>query len=352
MTAKDRKDKANRHFASDNWAGAPPEIMKALALANAGHAPAYGADEWTARAVKLIEKQFGGNCLAFLVSNGTAANVLGLSAMLKPHQSVLCSSVAHILVDECGAVEKCTGARLDPVPHMNGKIMAQTLEPFLLAAGNQHQSQPAVISVTQATERGTLYSIDEIRALSRFARKHGLRLHMDGARLANAAAALDSPLRDFTRAAGVDVLSFGGTKNGILFGEAVVFFDKNLAKDFPWIRKQGLHLMSKMRFIGAQFEALLRDDLWLRNARHANAMAALLRAQLEKIPGVEICFPTDINMVWCRFPERAIPKIQKRFSFHIEDPATRMARLVTSFDTSKADVMDFAAVVKQAVDGK
>jgi threonine aldolase len=344
------RNSANHHFASDNWAGAPKEIIEALARANSGHAPAYGGDEWTARARQLLQKQFGA-CAVFFLGNGTAANVLGLSAALKPYQSVLCSSVAHIYVDECGAVEKWTGARLELAPHRDGKITPESLEPFLLVAGNPHQSQPAVVSITQATERGTVYTVDEIKALADFAHTHGMRLHMDGARLANAAASMDAPLADITRLAGVDILSFGGTKNGILYGEAVVFFDPEPAREFQWIRKQGLQLMSKMRFIGAQFEALLKDGLWLRNASHANAMATLLRAQLEKISGVEICHPTDINMVWCRFPADAVTEIRSHYQFHIEDAAHQIARLVTSFNTTENDVMDFADVVKKAIGG-
>ncbi len=276
----------NRTFASDNYAGVHPVIMEALLRANAGHASSYGADDFTQRAIARFKEQLGDDIEVFFAYNGTGANVLGLSALMQSHNSIICSDLAHINVDESTAPEKFMGCKLVTIPTIDGKIYPAQIEERIRRVDDQHHPQARVISISQTTEYATVYTIDEIRAISAVARKHNLYLHMDGSRIANAAVSLGESLRAITRDAGVDVLSFGGTKNGMMFGEAVVFFNPALAKSFKFIRKQGMQLHSKMRFIGAQFEALLTNDVWKKNAAHANAMAKLLEKALLEVPGL------------------------------------------------------------------
>ena len=263
-------------FASDNHAGAHPEVLEAIAAANAGHAGAYGADPWTARAEALVAEHFGGDARAFFVFNGTGANVASVDALTRPFEAVICTDVAHMNMDECAAPERLAGVKLLTVPHRDGKLSPADVRLWDSRRGDEHQAQPAVVSITQSTELGTLYRLDEVRAIADAAHAGGMRVHVDGARLANAAAALGVSLGELTAGAGVDVVSFGGTKNGLLFGEAVVFCDPELGRDFLFTRKQLGQLPSKMRFVAAQFEALLSGDLWLRSAAHANEMAARL----------------------------------------------------------------------------
>ncbi|MGE0671164.1 MAG: low specificity L-threonine aldolase [Parachlamydiales bacterium] len=340
----------NRSFASDNFAPVHPRIMQAIIDCNEGHQRAYGADEMTQEAVRLFQEQFGKDCDVYFVFNGTAANVLGLKTIAHSHQTVFCSNVAHINVDECGAPEKYTGCKLIVLPEQNGKISIEHIRPYLVDRGVQHRSQPKVVSITQATELGTLYAPEEIRAIADFAHANGMLLHMDGARIGNAVAALKMPLRALTRDLGVDVLSFGGTKNGMMFGEAVIFFDRSLSKEFPYIRKQGMQLASKMRYLSAQFVALLSDGLWLKNASHANAMAQLLYHRVqEELPQIPLTRQVEANAVFALLPKETIPALQEHTFFWVWDDAKGEVRWMTSWDTQPEDIEQFIAVVKQHI---
>lgn len=342
-----------KSFASDNHAGIHPEILQVIAEANSGHEPAYGADSWTERAHQALKRHFGQDAEVALVFNGTAANVLALQAMNRSFEAVLCSQGAHIQEDECGAPEKFTGSKLLGIPHRDGKLTVDALKAHLRGIGSQHSVQPRTISLSQTTEFGTVYTPDELRAISRFARDHGLWLHMDGARLANAAASLGVSLREASRDCGVDVLSFGGTKNGLMCGEAVVFFRPELARDFAFIRKQGMQLASKMRFIAAQFVRLLEGDLWLRNANHSNRMAALLAEKVAAVPGVSIHRPVQANGVFALLPPQAIAPLQKEFAFHVWDehatPTHPEVRWMAAFDTTEEDIERFVAALRRAL---
>src|SRR4051812_29430258 len=291
-----------RGFGSDNHAGVLPEVLEAIAAANEGHAHSYGDDDWTRRAEARFREHFGEQASAFIVFNGTGANVVGLRALLRAYEGVICAETAHLNVDECGAPEWNAGIKLLTVPTPDGKLTPELVEPRIARIGDEHAIQPRVISITQSTELGTVYSVEETRALARLARERGLYLHVDGARLANAAAALDVPLRAITTDAGVDALSFGGTKNGLLAGEAVVFLRGGLGGEVAFLRKQSMQLASKMRFIAAQFEALLSDDLWRRPAAHANAMAARLAEAVGAIDGVTITQRVQANAVFAVIP--------------------------------------------------
>ena len=340
--------KSPRAFASDNWAGVHPEVLAALAAANAGHVSSYGRDTYTHDAISRIVAEFGDAEVFFLFS-GTAANVLCLQSMVRPHQAVICADTAHIHTSECGAPEKQIGCKLLPIAAPNGKITVAGIEAHLHHIGNEHHVQPRAISITEATEYGTLYTQREIRAIADFAHSTGLLLHMDGARIFNAAAGLGVSLRAITRDAGVDALSLGGTKNGLIAAEAAVFFNERLADDFDYRRMQGMQLASKMRFIAAQFSALLTDGLWKRSAAHANRMAGLLGEQLKSVPGVTLTQPVEANAVFATIPPGAVASLQEAYYFHIWNEATSEARLITSFDTTEADVMEFAALVREAV---
>jgi len=340
-----------RSFASDNNAGVHPEIIEAIARANQGHVIAYGDDTYTRSAIAKFEEHFGSGIAVFFSFNGTGANVLGLQALMRPYNAVLCSDYAHIYCDECGAPEKHTGCKLIPLPHQAGKITVDQVRRAYHGIGDQHHVQARVISITQSTEMGTVYKPEEVQALARFAHEHDMFLHMDGARIANAAVSLRQTLRQATRDLGVDVLSFGGTKNGIMGGEAVVFFNRALSADFLFLRKQGMQLASKMRFIAVQFEALLTDDLWKSSAEHANRMARVLEAEVRKIPNVRVVWDVDANGVFAQIPQRAIEKIKEQYFFYpwIEDEC--IVRWMCSFDTTEEDIKDFVAVVAEAVKG-
>jgi threonine aldolase len=341
-----------RGFASDNNAGVHPEILEAIARANRGHVVAYGDDPYTQSAVAKFEEHFGSGIDVFFTFNGTGANVLGLQAINRPYHAVLCSDYAHIYSDECAAPEKHTGCKLIPLPHQDGKITLELVRHAYHGIGDQHHAQPRVISITQATEMGTVYQPEEIRALANFAHEREMFLHMDGARIANAAASLGQTLRQATRDLGVDVLSFGGTKNGIMGGEAVVFFDqgsnRDLGRDFLYLRKQGMQLASKMRFIAVQFEALLTGDLWRRSAEHANRMARLLEKAISGIPGVKVAWKVEANGVFAQIPPHAIEKIKARYFFYDWIEEESIVRWMCSFDTTEEDVRDFAKVVTEA----
>ena len=341
--------KLGRSFASDNNAGVHPEIIEAITRANEGHVVAYGDDPFTRAAVAKFEEHFGGGISVFFTFNGTGANVLGLQALNRPYHAVLCSDYAHIYTDECGAPEKHTGCKLIPLPHQDGKITVDQVRHAYHGIGDQHHVQVRVISITQSTEMGTVYRPEEIRALGDFAHERGMFLHMDGARIANAAVSLGQSLRQATRDLGVDVLSFGGTKNGAMGGEAIVFFNPALSSDFLFLRKQGMQLASKMRFIAVQFEALLTNNLWKRSAEHANRMAKLLEAEVRKIPNVRVVWKVEANGVFAQIPQPAIEKIRAQYFFYpwIEDDC--IVRWMCSFDTTEDDIQDFVKVVAEAV---
>jgi len=343
--------KTTRSFASDNNAGVHPEILEAIARANEGHVVAYGDDRYTRSAVAKFEEHFGPGIDVFFTFNGTGANVLGLQALCRTYQAVLCSDYAHIYTDECGAPEKHLGCKLIPLAHKDGKITVESVRHAYHGIGDQHHVQARVISITQSTEMGTVYQPEEVQALARFAHEHEMFLHMDGARIANAAASLGQTLRQATRDLGVDVLSFGGTKNGIMGGEAVVFSNRGLSADFLYLRKQGMQLASKMRFIAAQFEALLTNDLWRRSAEHANRMARILEAEVRRIPQVRIVWKVEANGVFAQIPRHAIEKIKERYFFYPWIEEENIVRWMCSFDTTEEDVREFAQVVAEAVKG-
>jgi threonine aldolase len=343
--------KPARSFASDNNAGVHPEILKAIADANHGHAVAYGDDSWTESAMRRFRQHFGSDIEVFIVFNGTAANCLSLKALTDFYHAVICSEAAHIYNDECGAPEKFTGCKLIPIPTRDGKLTLESVRHAYHGIGDQHHVQPRVISITQATEMGTVYKPNEIKTLARFAHECGMLLHMDGARIANAAASLGQTLRQATRDLGVDVLSFGGTKNGAMGAEAVVFFHPDLSQNFLYLRKQGMQLASKMRFISAQFDALLRGDLWRKSAQHANRMARLLEQQLRKIPQVRVVYKVEANGVFAKIPRRAIGKLQKRYFFYVWNEQQSVVRWMCSFDTTEQDVKQFAEFVAETVQG-
>ncbi len=344
-----KKPKSSRSFASDNNAGVHPRVMQAIAAANDGHVVAYGDDPYTARALAKFHEHLGKDAEVFFVFGGTGANVLGLKAMTQSHHAIICAETAHIYVDECGAPEKFTGCKLLPVSTPDGKVTTEHIKPLLHDVGFEHHVQPHVVSISQATEMGTVYTPREMKALATFAHDHEMLLHVDGARIANAAAGLKVKLRAITRDVGVDVLSFGGAKNGMMYGEAVVFFNKTLAKDFKYTRKQGTHLPSKMRYISAQFEALLSDDLWRQNAQHSNRMAQLLAVELGKIPQIRITQQVEANGVFAVVPKKYIAKLQQRYFFYVWNEQTSEVRLMTSFDTTEEDIKDFITLVRKTI---
>jgi threonine aldolase len=338
-----------RGFASDNNAGVHPEIIEAMARANDGHVRAYGDDPYTRSAVKKFEEHFGAGIAVFFTFNGTGANVLGLQALNRPYHAVLCSDYAHIYTDECGAPEKHTGCKLIPLAHQEGKITVEQVRHAYHGIGDQHHVQARVISITQATEMGTVYKPDEIRSLAGFAHEHDMFLHMDGARIANAAVSLKQTLREATRDLGVDVLTFGGTKNGMMGGEAVLFFNPPLSSDFLFLRKQGMQLASKMRFLAVQFDTLLTNDLWRRSAEHSNRMAKLLEAQLRTVPQVRIAWPVEANGVFAQIPQHAIETIKERYFYYPWIEEDCIVRWMCSFDTTEEDVREFSSFVAEVV---
>lgn len=338
-----------RSFASDNNAGVHPEILEAIARANDGHVVAYGDDPYTERAIEIFRKHFGKTVEVFFVFGGTGANVLGLKAATQPYHAIVCAETAHINVDECGAPERFTGCKLLSVPTPDGKVRAEQVKPFLEHIGFEHHVQARVISISQATEMGTVYTPGELKALANFAHKSGMLLHVDGARIANAAVSLNTTFKKLTADVGVDILSFGGAKNGMMFGEAVVFFDPKLATGFKYLRKQGTHLPSKMRFISAQFAALLEKDLWRRNAAHANRMALSLAAELSQVPQIKLSQKVESNGVFAIVPKKYIAALQKQYFFYVWNEATSEVRFMTSFDTTEDDIRNFVGVVKRMV---
>ena len=338
-----------RSFASDNNAGVHPEVIEAIRAANEGHVIAYGDDPFTERAVKLFKKHFGPDVAVYFVFGGTGANVLGLKAVTKSHQAIICAETAHVNVDECGAPENFTGCKLLTVATPDGKLRVEQIKPLLHGIGVEHHVQPAVITISQATEMGTVYTKDELKTLADFAHDQGMLLHVDGARLSNAAVSLNAVLKEITADVGVDVLSFGGTKNGMMYGEAVVFFDPKLAADFKYIRKQGMQLSSKTRFIAAQFEAMLSGNLWQRGPAYANRMARLLASELSKLPQIKITQPVESNGVFAVIPSEHIPALQQKYFFYVWNEEISEVRLMASFDTTEEDIRDFVAFVRETV---
>ena len=346
------RETPRRAFASDNWAGVHPEVLASLAAANVGHVPAYGEDSYTHEAVSRIRRELGEDAEVFLVFGGTAANVLCLQSMVQSHQAVICAETAHVHVHECGAAEKHIGCKLLPVPSPNGKITVAGIREHLHDIGNEHHVQPRAITITQATEYGTVYTPQEIRAIADFAHSHSLLLHMDGARVFNAAAYLNVPLKAITSGAGVDALSFGGTKNGLMAAEAVVFFKSTLADDFEFKRMQNMQLSSKMRFIAAQFNALLTNNLWKRSATHANSMAQLLARGLSEIDGIRLTQEVQANEVFAIIPPKVIARVQEQWFFHVWNEKTSEARLITSFDTTEEDIADFIELTREKMESR
>ena len=330
-------------FASDNAAGVSPEVMEALVVANTPAALAYGDDRWTTEGVERFRELFGAPVEVFWCWGGTGANVVGLASLLQPWQAVICTDTAHIVVDECGAPARFTGATLCPVPHEDGKLCPEAIESYLQWQGSEHHPQPAVISISQVTEMGTLYTIDEIAALADAAHRNAMTLHVDGARIANAVAAAGTDIVTMIHDTGVDVLTFGATKNGAMYGEAVVYLRPELATHARFIRKQAGQLPSKARFIAAQVNALLADDLWLRNARHANEMARLLAAHAAEIPGVRIPRAPEANAVFAQVPPDMIVPLQQWSFFWEWDLGADLVRWMTSFVTTEADVRRFTS---------
>lgn len=341
----------NQTFASDNFAGVHPEVMQAIQKANVGHAMAYGGDEWTEKSKALFKKVFGQTTESYLVFNGTAANVCSFKHLFPSWQAVLCSSSGHIWTDECGAPQANTGCTLLPLTPRDGKIKVEQCKAALHLKGSQHHVQPAAISITQSTELGTVYSVEEVRAFSRFAHEHGLLLHVDGARICNAAANLGVSLKALTTDLGVDVLSFGGTKNGLMGVEAIVFLKEGLAEDFQYVRKQEMQLASKMRFLSAQMIALLEGDLWFRNASHANAMAKLFEASLRRhCPELSILYPVEANALFVQLPSMKVLKaLQKKSFFWTWDHDLAVARFMTSWDTQASSIESFVEELKKLI---
>lgn len=338
-----------RGFASDNNSGVHPEIIKAIENVNQGHTLAYGNDQYTEKAIKRLKNEFGQNTEIFFVFIGTAANVLGLDALTQPFNSIICPETAHINQDECGAPDRYTGCKLLPVVTPDGKLTIGSLQKYMHGFGDEHHAQPKVISITQATEMGTLYSVKEIKKICDFAHKHNMYVHMDGARIANAAVSLGLSFKEFTGDAGIDVLSFGGTKNGLMYGEAVVFFNGKLASDFKFRRKQGMQLSSKMRYISAQFDTYMEKNIWKSNAEHSNKMAKLLEASVKDIPGVQITQKVQANGIFAIIPKELIPVLQKEFFFYVWDEDKFEVRWMTSFDTTEEDVLGFAKLLREKI---
>lgn len=346
-----------RGFASDNYSGVHEEVLAAIAAANGAHQTAYGSDVYTEGLQQAFRREFGEQAEAFPVFNGTGANVTGLQSMLPRWGAVVSAATAHINSDEGGAPEKVGGIKLLTVDSPDGKLTPALVDEQAWGFGDEHRAQPLVVSITQSTELGTVYTPEEVRALADHAHSHGMRLHMDGARIANAAAALQRPLRSFTSDAGVDVLSFGGTKNGILLGEAIVVLDPEASSGLTFLRKTNMQLSSKMRFISAQLLALLGDGgeaepLWLRSARHANAMAARLRSRLEdaleagRISGLAFTQPTEANAVFATLPPGVADRLREAYRFYDWNPATGEVRWVCSFDTTEDDIDAFTAAIE------
>jgi threonine aldolase len=339
----------HKSFGSDNHAGAHQAVVDAVIAANIGDATAYGEDQWTRRATAELRELFRAEGDVFFVFNGSAANILGLSLLLRRHEAVICAESAHINTDECGAAEQILGTKLLTVPSPDGKITPAGIAHHLRGRSDEHHAQPGAVAITQTTELGTCYSLSELRAISEFCHANDLRLFIDGARLANAAAQLDCSLTDLAEHA--DALSFGGTKNGALGAEAVIVMRPELVTDARYLRKQQLQLASKMRFLSAQFLALLDHDLWRQSAAHANAMAQRLARGIEDLPGVELSYPVESDAVFARLDPKHIEALQREWYFYVWDEDTSTVRWMTAFDTTESDVDQFVASITEVAGG-
>ncbi len=339
-----------RGFGSDNHSGISPEVLTAIAEANVGHALAYGDDEYCEKAEAMFRKQFGNQAVVSFVFNGTGANTIAIDAMVRSHEAVVCAETAHVNVDECGAPQRIVGCRLLTIDTPDGKLTPELVKTRLHGFGFEHHSQPKAITITNPTELGTLYTVEEIRALADLAHSNNMYLHIDGARLANAAVALNCSFKEMTTDANVDIVSFGGTKNGLMLGESVVFLNPELAKDYKYRRKQGLQLCSKMRFIAAQFDAYLKDELWRRNASHSNAMAKILYDKVKDIDGVTVMYPVQVNSVFVKLPRHIWTELQKEYFFYDWDYDNDVVRWVCSFDTTEEDIDDFVKVLRRLME--
>ncbi len=340
-----------RSFASDNNSGVHPLVMEALAKANCDHAVGYGDDPWTEEAVQKIREAFTPDCMPLFVFNGTGSNVVALQLCTSSYHSILCAETAHIYVDECGAPVRMTGCQIRPIQTPDGKLTPELVRPYLCNFGEQHHSQPGVLYISQCTELGTVYTPEEIRALADTVHACGMYLHMDGARLANACVALEKSFRELTTDCGVDILSFGGTKNGLMMGECVVIFHPALKSKARFVRKQSAQLASKLRFLSCQFTAYLTDDLWRKNASHANALARRLYAELQKVPGVRFTQKMESNQLFLTLPRPVINRLLQKYFFYFWNEAANEIRLVTSFDTTEQDVEELVAEIRTCMAG-
>jgi len=335
-----------KDFGSDNHSGAHPDILKALIDSNKGHTTAYGLDEYTKKAIKKFKEHFGENIEVYFVYNGTAANILGLKTITDSFNAIICAETAHLNVHECCGPEKFIGCKIITIPTKDGKLTVDLINPHIINIGDIHCAQPKVVSITQPTELGTLYTKKEIKILSDYLHKNNMLLHVDGARLSNAAVSLKASFKEISADVGVDLLSFGGTKNGMILGEAVVFFNKKLSQNFEYIRKQGMQLASKMRFISAQFEAFLSNDLWYNNAKHANKMAQILYREVKDIPKVKVSQKVQANAVFAIIPKQYIKPLQKKYFFHVFDEHKSVVRWMCSFDTTEEDIKSFTKAIR------
>jgi threonine aldolase len=338
-----------RYFASDNNSGVHPKFLKAMSEVNLGHEIGYGEDPYTDEAKAAFRKTFGEDTEVFFTFLGTGANVLGLNAMTNTFNSIICAETAHIFEDECGAVERFTGAKLIPIETDNGKLTVEKIRPHVKGVGFEHHSQPKVISITQVTEMGTVYTVDEIKAITNYAHQNNMFVHMDGARISNAAVSLNLPFKAFTKDAGIDVLSFGGTKNGMMYGEAVVFFNTGLTENFKYIRKQGMQLASKMRYISAQFTCFLENDFWKDLASHSNEMAQKLKKEVDKLDFVALSLPVEANGLFVKIPKQIANALQKKFFFYDWNEDEELYRWMCSWDTQEEDIDNFISALKEIV---
>jgi threonine aldolase len=333
-------------FASDNNSGVHPSVLQALADVNQGYTLSYGEDAVTLKAEACFKKAFETDCDVFFALNGTGANVLALSAILPPYGAIVCSSDAHIHTDECGAPERLLSCKLYTLPVVNGKLTTKDLEQVLHFTGSEHHAQPKVLSITEVTELGTVYTAQEIKELCTFAKKQGWKVHLDGSRLSNAVASTGSSLAELSWKAGVDILSFGGTKNGLMLAEAVVVFDKEVAGTLKYLRKQCTQLVSKMRFVSSQFLAYFENDLWLSNAQHSNKMAQRLAKLVSAFPEIELCYPVQANAIFARIPTRLIEPLQRECFFYVWNEQESSVRWMTSFDTKEEDILQFVKIIE------
>lgn len=342
-----RHDPTGRGFASDNYSGIHPEVLAAIAAANDGHQVSYGDDVYTEHLQSVFRGHFGEQAVAYPVFNGTGANVVALQSVTDRWAAVVCTANAHINTDECGAPEKVGGLKLYPIQTPDGKLTPELVDREARGFQDEHRAQPQVVSLTQSTEVGTVYSAEEVRAICEQAHSLGMRVHVDGSRLSNAAATLGVPFREFTTDAGVDVLSFGGTKNGLMVGEVVVVLTPDCARGMKYVRKSAMQLASKMRFLSVQFEALLDGDLWLRNASHANAMARRLADGVRDLPGLTVTQDVQANAVFAALPPEVTARLQQRFRFYTWDEHTGEVRWMCAFDTTEQDVDEFITGIRE-----